>query len=206
MATDEPAPSAEPGEAPPPEIAPVPKMKVALTFDDGPTRGNTEPLLELLASYDARCTFFVIGSRAEAFPDLILAITAGGHTIGNHTYDHKSLKAAGAEVSVRKTNDIVESITGKAPVLLRPPYGAWHKGVAEGFGMRIVLWSVDSRDWELRDGQKAAEIVLRDVREGSIILMHDVKTYSIEGAEIVLRALTERGYEFVPVEELTGYR
>jgi peptidoglycan/xylan/chitin deacetylase (PgdA/CDA1 family) len=89
-------------------------------------------------------------------------------------------------------------------VLLRPPYGYWHKGVTEAFGMRIVLWNVDSRDWQLKDGQLAAEIVLNTVRDGSVILFHDLHSYSIEAAAIVLRSLTEQGYEFVTAEELLG--
>jgi peptidoglycan/xylan/chitin deacetylase (PgdA/CDA1 family) len=193
-----------PEALPAPEEPPVPQKRVALTFDDGPTRGNTESLLELLASYGAKATFFVVGERAEEFPHLIEQIAAAGHTIGNHTYAHKSLKLPGAAEQVKKTNDIVHAITGSTPVLLRPPYGYWYKGQTEGFGMRIVLWTVDSRDWKLKDGKLAAEVVLSTVRDGSIILFHDLREYSIEAAAIVLRSLSEQSYAFVTVEELLG--
>jgi peptidoglycan/xylan/chitin deacetylase (PgdA/CDA1 family) len=219
--TPSPAPTPAPSSAPAPTSAPSPApapmteyenaqtaqsvKRVALTFDDGPNKKQTPLILALLAKYDAKCTFFVLGERAQRYPELLNDILAGGHSIGNHTYSHLDPSEENAESLLREiaeTNAIIAQSTGFTPALFRPPYGAMPRTETEYGGMRLVFWSADSRDWKFRDAAKTAEYTLPQVKDGGIILMHDNYPETLEAAETLLETLTADGFKFVTVEEL----
>jgi len=158
---------------------------VGLTIDDGPTAG-TGDLLRILRAHGATATFFNTGAQAQKFPDAVKAEAAIGQ-VGNHTYSHPFLdqltdKQAYGELL--GTNQIIESITGTAPVLFRPPYdrvNAATAGIAQSLGMTTVLWNIDTRDYVVK-----GEMVQRfaGVHAGDIILVHD-------GVEGTRRALSQ---------------
>ncbi len=180
---------------------------VALTFDDGPAP-YTLPILELLNTYGARATFFIVGNRIEYREDIIRAIYDQGSEIGNHSWDHAKLVKMKEDAvcdNLQKTNDAVELITGCAPTLMRPPYGGIDADIINAcidLDMPIITWSIDTRDWKDRDAQKVYDAVMEQVTDGSIILMHDLYESTAEAMKTVIPALIEQGYQLVTVSEL----
>lgn len=182
---------------------PAGEKYVALTFDDGPRRGTTDRLLDGLKERGARATFFLIGQQIEDNADLVTRMAEEGHQVGNHTWSHQRLDGIlpdAAAQEVARTETALEALLGGGDYWLRPPYGQ----VAEGadFGVPLVKWCVDPRDWESRDADKVTRAVLDCVTPGSIILLHDIYPTSVDAALRVVDRLQAEGYWFVTVEEL----
>lgn len=181
---------------------------VALTFDDGPKPGVTEPLLATLTNAHVTATFFVIGRHVTEFPDLTRQITADGMEIANHSYTHRSLTALSPEEATREmleTQAAVLRVTGQMPRFVRPPGGNWNGRVAESarrWGLTPCMWTVDVFDAEIIGAQRVAEAVLKQVKPGSIILMHNGKVSTLQALPTILSQLKARGYRFVTVEDL----
>ena len=184
------------------------EMCVALTFDDGPKPGVTEPLLDVLTSAHVSATFFVIGRHIQEYPQLARTIAAAGMEIDNHSYTHRSLTAISkrdAEQEILETQAAVLAITGTMPRYIRPPGGNWNNSVASTarqWGLTPCMWSVDVFDAEIIGAQKVAETVLSQVKPGSIVLMHNGKVSTVQALPNILRVLRSRGYRFVTVDEL----
>ncbi|GAA3404680.1 polysaccharide deacetylase family protein [Paenibacillus hodogayensis] len=192
--------------------------QVALTFDDGPDPAYTPVLLDLLRRHGAKATFFVLGSKAERYPDLIERIHRDGHQIGIHNYSHKSNWFMSPWTVRRKqadrSADIVASITGTKPVVYRPPWGVLN--VFDLFLLKsytVVLWSVMPKDWRSRVGRtKLKSRLLSRIREGSVVLLHDsgdtfgadadAPGYMLNALDEVLASMKQRGLEPVRVDEL----
>lgn len=181
---------------------PAGEKYVALTFDDGPRQGTTDRLLDGLKERGAKATFFLIGSQIGDHAGLVRRMAEEGHQIGNHTWNHQRLEGTGAECEVRLTENALEELLGGGDYWLRPPYGYVSEGAEASFGVPLVKWSVDPRDWESRNTEKVTEAILRDVRPNSIILLHDIYPTSVDAALRVVDRLQEEGYWFVTVEEL----
>lgn len=178
---------------------------VALTFDDGPSRKCTSVLLDGLKERDVHATFFLMGKNIEGNEDIVKRMSDEGHLIGNHSYEHIQLTKAGPEAvceAVEHTQKQIEAITGKRPEYIRPPYGDWNEELEEEIGMTPVLWSVDSLDWKLKDTGKILRRVLKDVKDGDIILLHDIFSSSVEAALELIDILQKEGYVFVTADEL----
>lgn len=178
---------------------------VALTFDDGPSRKWTSVLLDGLKERDVHATFFLMGKNIEGNEDIVKRMSDEGHLIGNHSYEHIQLTKAGPEAvceAVEHTQKQIEAITGKRPEYIRPPYGDWNEELEEEIGMTPVLWSVDSLDWKLKDTGKILRRVLKDVKDGDIILLHDIFFSSVEAALELIDILQKEGYVFVTADEL----
>ncbi len=187
------------------------EKKIALTFDDGPHPRYTGEILDILGEYDIKATFFVIGENVELYPDLIEREIAEGHEIGNHTESHKSLlKADRAEISreVGVLGDSLREKFGYAASLLRPPGGQYTEALAEYAkenSQKIILWSVDTRDWAHTSVSGIRENVMKNTSDGSIILFHDYvagKSPTPEALRSVIPELLAKGYKFVTVSEL----
>jgi len=178
---------------------------VYLTFDDGPTPAWTPRVLALLARYQARATFFVLGRSAAAYPELVRQEFAAGHGVGNHTWSHRrlpDLRGAQLVAEVNGTSTVIQQITGAPVRCLRPPFATVDAASAEqvrALGLRLVLWDIDTNDW-LRPGTGAiAGRVLGRVRSGDVILMHDGggnRSQTVAALEQVLATLSARGYRF----------
>ncbi len=178
---------------------------VALTFDDGPSRKCTPVLLDGLKERDVHATFFLMGKNIEGNEDIVKRMSDEGHLIGNHSYEHIQLTKAGPEAvceAVEHTQKQIEAITGKRPEYIRPPYGDWNEELEEEIGMTPVLWSADSLDWKLKDTGKILRRVLKDVKDGDIILLHDIFSSSVEAALELIDILQKEGYVFVTADEL----
>lgn len=200
---------------------PAAGARLALTFDDGPNPEQTPRLLELLARYDARATFFLIGQWAAREPELIREIVAGGHAIGNHTHTHPTMPAHGSarireellrcREAVEASGEGFSTVDGAA--LMRPPYGRRRPGTLRTMrdeGYVPVTWSITGYDW--RKLTTAKRITRRCLRAegGDIILLHDGshtepakdRSRSIEATRAILEHYTPDGVEFVTVPEL----
>ncbi len=190
---------------------------IALTFDDGPNEPYTSRILDLLARYDARATFFVVGANVERFPDTVRRMLAEGHVIANHSYTHHPWGALtnrlGRELA--STNDVVARVAGCRPGLARMPYGRktpWALAAARRQGMRVVAWDVAANDPNVRNAQRIADAVVRRTRPGSIILLHDGcgategadRSYTVAALATILPRLQAAGYTLVTVAELLG--
>jgi peptidoglycan/xylan/chitin deacetylase (PgdA/CDA1 family) len=183
---------------------------VALTFDDGPAEHSTA-ILEILEAHKIKGTFFVTGSKAQAHPDLIRSMHAAGHTIGNHTYSHHFwfdlFSASRMQRELEETNRIIEAITGKKVKWFRPPYGVTNPNLAravKSVGLKAVGWDVRSLDTVTRAGNKVFERILRKVRPGSIILLHDTSAIAAEILPTLIGTLRQRGLDIVSMDELIG--
>jgi peptidoglycan-N-acetylglucosamine deacetylase len=187
---------------------------VALTFDDGPGP-DTERILDVLAEHKVCGAFFMIGSHVECLPQTARRIVAAGHEIGNHSYSHPIYLYRGARETRRQlelTQDVITATTGIAPRFARPPCGvrtpAYFR-VARELCLRTVQWDVAGFDWKRRSGGQIAQDVLRKVRPGSIVLLHDGdserkrhRRETVAALPIVFEGLRARGLRIVPLSQL----
>ncbi|KQL33370.1 polysaccharide deacetylase family protein [Psychrobacillus sp. FJAT-21963] len=179
--------------------------QVALTFDDGPDPKVTPKILATLAKYDAKATFFMLGSRVEFYPEIASDVLEAGHELGNHTWTHANLTNMSSDAiteEVLRTNNIIEQATGQAPTVFRPPYGAFNDDMLNIMSLPVILWDVDTLDWKHRDASQLLASVKSSVHDGSTVLMHDIHLSTAQGLENVLAFLTSEGYTFVTVSEL----
>lgn len=184
------------------------KKMVALTYDDGPS-ANTPKILDTLKKYDAVATFFVVGNRVSTYANTVKRAYGMGCEIGNHTYEHKILTrtdAAGIREQVSKTNAAVKNITGTDPIVMRPPGGCVNDTVKSQTGMPMILWSIDTLDWRTRNAASTKTAVLDHVKDGDIVLMHDLYEATANASTIIIPTLVERGYQLVTVSELAECR
>lgn len=153
----------------------------SLTFDDGPDPVYTPLLLDLLKRYNAKATFFLVGSHAERYPEIVRRIHEEGHLIGIHNYTHKSnwlMRPKTVKMQLKKTDDIIFEATGVRPTFYRPPWGIVNLfDFAKNSGYRIILWSAMFGDWRSAPGpDKLAERMLRKLKPGEVMLLHDCGT------------------------------
>jgi len=184
--------------------------KVSLTFDDGPDPVTTPPLLELLRDKGVPATFFLVGQRVEAYPDLVRRMRDEGHELADHSYHHVHLTSLGGD-GIRdewvSTRDAIERIGGRAPVLARPPWGYYDRRVVDAAreaGMATVVWDVITYDY-LSPGTDAVLRKVLEARGGSIVLLHERTKRDWEqraALETAVDTLRSRGLDFVTVGDL----
>ena len=195
-------------EEPAPE--PVePRYMVALTFDDGPSH-PTSQILDILEYHNARATFFVIGRRMNQWRDVALRAFEDGHEIAGHTFYHQPLvyPLTDEEIleEIRAGSAAIRAVTGVAPPrMVRPPAGRIESRttqLAASLGYALILWDVDPLDWFNRDVEMIYRYIIENVRDGSIIVLHDTHYTTAYAMELVIPSLIEMGFEFVTVSEL----
>ena len=180
-------------------------VQSSAVFDDGPHQTCTPALLNGLKQRKVKATFFLMGENIAGKEPLVQRMQAEGHLIGNHGYRHIQMTKEEAEqacADIEQTEKLIQSITGKRPEYLRPPYGDWNEQLECRVNLTTVLWNVDSLDWKFQNTDRIVRRVEKDVNDGDIILMHDIFPTSVEAALRIVDDLQKRGYEFVTVEEL----
>ena len=191
------------------QIDPDAMPLVAITFDDGPKQGTTDVLLDGLALREVPATFFLIGSQIPGNEDLVARMAAEGHQIGIHTFDHVKVTGLTREEfdqQIGKTRTLVAEVAGPGDSWLRPPYGLVNDRELSWADGPLILWSVDPEDWKDRNTQRIKSAVLERVKDGDIILLHDIYGSSVQAALDIVDGLKERGYSFVTVEQLMAAR
>jgi peptidoglycan/xylan/chitin deacetylase (PgdA/CDA1 family) len=153
---------------------------IALTFDDGPDPVNTPKILDTLQQYNIKATFFVIGKKAEQFPELLKRIDEEGHTIGNHSYGHSYLigfyTSKALYQDIERCNDVIMQIIGKKPQYFRPPFGVTNPNYADamkGLNLQSIGWSLRSMDTRAKNKYQVIEKVISRVQKKDIVLFHD---------------------------------
>ena len=183
---------------------------VALTFDDGPSGRFTEALLEGLYDRGAKATFLLCGYRIAQYPELTQRIFDEGHEIGLHGYSHKTMKTMSRRAIAQEILDTEALLPeGCKARFLRPPGGFLSDpvvDVAQARGLPILKWSVDPRDWATNDAAAIETAVLDRIRDGDIVLLHDMSESSVNAALAIVDQLLEQDFEFVTVSELVRLR
>jgi len=178
---------------------------IALTFDDGPHTVYTRQLLDGLKERGIRASFFLIGQNIHGNEELVLRMKEEGHLIGNHSQNHIQLTRENEDAvcsQIISTNQQIAKITGQMPEYVRPPFGSWDEELECLVPMTVVLWDVDPLDWKIQNTDKIVNHVVKQVEDGDIILLHDVYETSVEAALEIVDRLSEKGYNFVTVDEL----
>jgi peptidoglycan/xylan/chitin deacetylase (PgdA/CDA1 family) len=185
-----------------------PEKTVALTFDDGPDPVNTPKILNLLKAYDAKATFFVLGTAAKRYPILMRRIAAEGHAIGNHSWSHPSKTTKQQAINqIEWTQKAIERAVGFRPKLFRPPYGIANGDLAsqaKARGMTLVLWSASSGDTSTKDARTIFANVRYTPANGEIVLLHDGpgKAATVEALPKILKGLKKDKFDLVTVPQL----
>ncbi|WP_075619160.1 polysaccharide deacetylase family protein [Paenisporosarcina indica] len=188
---------------------------IAITFDDGPHRKYTAEVLDLLAKYDAKATFFIIGENAEKYPELVLRAHEEGHELANHTYTHPvKTTIAHLEDELKQTNETIYGITGFYPKLFRPVGGQYTDDMIKAAvdkGYKVVMWSwhQDTEDWKNPGVKNIVKKVVNVTKPGDVILFHDGggnRKQTVKALEEILPELQKQGYKFVTISELIEYK
>ncbi len=181
---------------------------IALTFDDGPGK-RTGALLEVLAANHAHATFFMQGKNVPRYQNEVKRMKEIGCELGSHSFDHPDLSkmdAAGIRDQIDRTNQNLKDAAGQPASVLRPPYGAIGSTLKSVAGLPLILWNIDTLDWKTRNAQATIDNVMQKVKDGDIVLMHDIHTESIDAAIVLIPKLIEAGYQLVTVSELAAAR
>jgi len=184
---------------------------IALTFDDGPSRYTTQ-VLDLLEQYNVRATFFTVGNLVNSRSAVVARAASLGCDVAGHSWDHKNLtKLTESEIrsQISDTSSTIQAITGQKLPFYRPPYGSVNdsmRNVSRELGFALITWNVDPLDWETRDADLVYAAIMHDVRNGTIILSHDLYGSTADAMTRVIPALLAEGYQLVTVSELLYHK
>ncbi len=180
------------------------KKVIALTFDDGPSKKNTNTLLDILKTENVKATFYVLWSRVEEYPDTLKREYLEWHEIGNHSYSHSLLTRLSDRMmqeEIYKTDQAIYHTIGIYPRTFRPPYGWINAKILEKSAMPAILWSIDPRDWRTHNIAKDIASV-KNAKDGDILIMHDIHEASVASVPVIIKNLRERWFTFVTISEL----
>lgn len=182
---------------------------VALTFDDGPNPATTPQALETLAKYGVKATFFVLGKNVSGNEDLVKRIKSEGHVVGNHSWSHPILSQLSldeAKKQITDTEEILTKVLGTSSKLMRPPYGAITDDIRNSLDLSFIMWDVDSLDWKSKNEAAILTEIQHQVANGSIVLMHDIHSPTVNALPKVIEYLKNQGYTFVTIPEMLNTR
>ena len=189
------------------------RMEIALSFDDGPHPRLTPVILDILAEYGVKATFFMVGENVGYYPAAARAVAEAGHEIGNHTFSHRRFGRMSEDDLLREIHaceEAIASVTNTPVRWIRPPEGQLSEAMGRVLGnsdYRVILWDVDTRDWAHTPPSQITAHILDTVQAGDIILMHDFIGHDSptpEALRRVIPALLDRGFRFVTVGELVS--
>ena len=187
----------------------IKEKKIAITFDDGPNSKYTAKVLQLLKEYNAKATFFCIGIPIEKHQKLLQRIKTEGHSVGNHSYSHRTTigfkSTEGWLEELKKTDQAIYKVIGEKPSLFRPPFGVTTPHLAKALkvtGHHIIGWNIRPFDTALKNPETILNRILKSIKPGSIILLHDSHENIETVLEQLLQFLTKNDYQMVTVNEL----
>lgn len=186
------------------------KPVVALTFDDGPGP-YTEELLQLLEQNNCRATFFLLGTRLAEYPEVVEMLAQSDNEIGSHGWAHENAdKVNDARIgrSIETSKQAIEEATGRIVRFYRPPYGSANSATyrhCEKRELYIIVWSLDSFDWDAKSADDVVHSILTRVKSGDIVLCHDIHSNTVEAMKKILPELTAQGYQMVTVGEMLSH-
>lgn len=179
------------------------EKKVALSFDAAWGNDDTETLINILAKYNAKATFFVVAEWVDKYPESVKQLSDAGHMVQNHSTDHPHMPKLSTEqmlLQLETCNEKIAAVTGVMPTLFRAPFGDYDNRVietVENYGMYTIQWDVDSCDWmENATVDSITKRVLDKVKPGSIVLFHNDAEHTPEALPIILESLANQGYSF----------
>lgn len=188
----------------------ITKPMVALTWDDGPKSSVGNHLMDVLEANNGRGTFFVVGERIDKDPDEVKRMVADGHEVGNHSWDHdEKLSKKGVDYirsEFDKTNQKVQELTGVTPTLARLPGGIASEDVKSTLTMPMIFWSIDTLDWKTKNAQSTIDAIQGNIKDGDIVLMHELYDATSQACDTVIPWLNQQGYQMVTVSELIQFR
>lgn len=187
----------------------ISKPMVALTYDDGPRAANGNRIMDLLEQYNGRATFFLVGNMVNANKAEVQRMAADGMEVANHSWDHQyfnKLGAAAIQSEVSKCNAAIYEACGVMPTLIRLPGGNITNTVRANVSMPMIYWTIDTRDWQHRSAAKTIEHVVGKVKDGDIVLMHEIWDSTVAAQETIIPALANQGFQLVTVSELAAFR
>jgi len=186
----------------------TPEKKVAITFDCAWGAADIPIILDTLKKENVRATFFIVGKWFEKYPNESKTIAAGGHDIGNHSDAHlrmSQLSVNSMREDIANANAKIEKLTGQKCILFRAPYGDYDERlvkIASKEGQYTIQWDVDSLDWKNISPENICERVMRKVKNGSIILLHNDTKFTAIALPSLIKNIKKAGYKLVPVSEL----
>lgn len=181
---------------------------IALTFDDGPNY-NTNKVLDILEENNVPATFFVLGNRIKGNENILKRMVSSKMEIGNHTFNHLLLtkyKEDKVKSEINDTSNLIFEVTGKYPTLFRPSYGSCNKMIRSVVDTPIIIWDIDTLDWKYHNSRRISSRVINKVKDGDIVLMHDIYSATANALEIIIPSLKSKGYTFVTVSDLFYYK
>ena len=182
--------------------------KASISFDAAWGNEDTQQLIDILAKYQVKATFFVVGGWVDKYPESVKALADAGHEVMNHSNTHPymtKLSSQGMLDEVNACADKVEKVTGVRPKLFRPPYGDYNDTLIRTLnenGFYGIQWSVDSLDWKELPASEITQRVTSKIEAGSIVLFHNAAKHTPEALPGILEAIAAKGIELVPISQL----
>lgn len=184
------------------------EKKIAITFDSAWDDADLTEILQALKDYDCKSTFFVVGDFIEKYPDRIKEMSNAGHEVANHSDTHPHPNSLSREEMIKEMDDCdkkIKDITGQKEVLFRAPYGEYNNLLVQtckDTGRFCIQWDCDSLDWKGLTAEEIVKRVTKNVKNGSIILLHNGAENTAKAMPTLLCELKNMGYEFVTVSDL----
>lgn len=184
------------------------QKRVSISFDAAWGNEQTDTLLKILDEKKVKSTFFLVGMWVDKYPESVKSIAKHGHDVGNHSDTHAHLPQLtddGIKKELTDCNEKVKKLTGIAPTLFRPPYGDYNNNVVSvtnSIDMYCVQWDIDSLDWKDPTPEQMVERIKNNLKNGSIILMHNGAKNTPEALPKIIDAIKGEGYEIVPISQL----
>lgn len=192
-----------------PQINPT-QPAVALTFDDGPNSCYTPQVLDILYEQQVPATFFLMGNKFAENKPLIQEMAASGHELESHTFSHPDLTTLNAEEiqqEIQQTEKALKKILPNHTIqYVRPPYGRYNEYVAQAIDVPLMLWTIDSGDWENPDAERIYTTVVNCIKDGDIIVFHDNNPETVEALERIIVTLKSKNFQFLTVSQLQLYK
>ena len=182
---------------------------IALSFDDGPS-AYTEHLMEILEENNCKATFFVMGYKVASYSQLLKRMVDHGSQVAGHTWNHPQLTRISSQSIIdelQPTHNAIFEVTGIYPTIYRAPYGSFNenvKNVSADLGLALIQWNIDPNDWRVRNADIVYNNIMKSVKDGCIICVHDTHGTTVQAMERVIPDLIEAGYNLLTISELLG--